>query len=117
MHATLPPTAAKRHPRGGSLELPDAHVASQDIHGELEVIAAPHEHAEGPVALPGVHRRLREAATQQLERRLTLIVRAPFADRRRDVLTIDPERPQPALDPLRAPAVEVPAVLGEAARV
>src|SRR5215211_1334590 len=93
-----------------------AGVAAERVVCQLELVALAHEHAERAVT---VTRRLgdgREAAAQQLQRRLELAVVVPLAEHGSDVLGRDAERAQPAADPLAPPRVESPAILGEALR-
>src|SRR5215213_2040790 len=85
--------------------------------GQVELVAAASEHAQGALAGAVVGRRHADAVAQHLDGGLELVARAPVAERGRDVVGADPERPQPALDALGAPAVERAAVLGEAAGV
>jgi hypothetical protein len=58
-----------------------------------------------------------EAAAQQRHGRVALARRVAVGQRLDDEIRIDPERQQPALDPLAPPVVERAAVLRERARV
>ena len=84
---------------------------------ELELVALAHEHAERAVALARRRRRRRGSAGAAARARPRARPRASWlAERRGDVLGRDAERAQPPLDPLGAPGVEPPAVVGEAPR-
>src|SRR3954454_6882872 len=91
-----------------------ARVAAERVEGELGWVAAADEDAERTVALGAVGRRVRAAAAEQLERGGHLLLRVLAGQRGVDVLTVDPELPQPARDAVGAPRVEAATVLGEA---
>ena len=94
-----------------------ARVAAQCVVRELELVALADEEAERPLAVARRLGRVREAAGEQLaappRARRAVVVAARRAAARISV-AVDAELVQPALDPLRAPAVEIAAVLGEA---
>jgi hypothetical protein len=89
-------------------------VPAQRIVRELELVALAHEHPEGTLEVARRGRRVGEAAPQQGERGLELGGVVLLTDGGGDQLGIDPERPQLALDPLGAPAVEASPVVREA---
>src|ERR671915_441257 len=97
-----------------SIEGRDARVAADRVVRQLELVALADEHAEGALAVARCGRRVGEAAAQEGERGVQLPLVVPFTDGGLDQVGLDAERPQPALDPLGAPAVEPPAVVGEA---
>ena len=89
-------------------------MAPQRIVRQFELVALAYQHAERALEIARRGRRLREAALQQRERRLELPRVVLLPDGGGDQLRLDAERAQLALDPLGAPAVEAPAVVGEA---
>src|SRR5918992_4617353 len=98
-----------------SIEGRDARVAADRVVRQLELVALADEHAEGALAVARRGRRVGETAAQQGERGVQLPLVAALADGGLDQVRLDAERPQPALDPLGAPAVEPPSVVREAA--
>src|SRR3954447_9752533 len=99
-----------------SVVQPDARVAAQGGVGKLELVALAQQVAERAVALTGGAGRLGEAALEQRDGGLEVVVVA-LRERRRHVLARDAEGADPALDTRRAAAVEVAAILREAPRV
>jgi hypothetical protein len=89
-------------------------VPAQRIVREFELVALADEHPEGALEVARRGGRLGKAALQQGERRLELARVVLLADGGGDQLGLDPERAQLALDPLGAPAVEPPTVVGVA---
>lgn len=114
----LPPASERRRPAeprsrrlSAPLVLPDRLVS------ELEVVPAADEEAERAASVAVLAWRRREATPQELERGLALLVERPGVERRADVPRGDARDQQALLDAVRPPAVERPAILGEAPRV
>jgi hypothetical protein len=82
--------------------------------GELGLEPSSQEKPDRTVALPVVRRPTRpDSLREERRRRLDLVVCVADAERLFDQLFVDPGRGQPDPDPLGAPAVERPPVLGE----
>lgn len=89
-------------------------MAPNRVVRQLELVALADEDAEGALAVTRSGRRLREAAAQEGEGSLELLAVVALADGCGDQLGLDPERAQTALEPLGAPAVQLPPILREA---
>src|SRR5690242_15715176 len=97
-----------------SVERRRAGVAPDRVMRELELVVPADEHAERALAVARGSGRPGEPPGQQHDSRIELLVRALTRHRGGDVVAVDAERKQPLLDALGAPAVEPPAILGEA---
>src|SRR3954454_22583616 len=91
-------------------------MTAQRIVRELEVVALADEEPERLLQVPGRLRHSRKAPLQQRRRGAELVVLVVVRQRLRNLRPVDPELPQPALDPLAAPAVEIAPVLGKTSR-
>src|SRR5687767_12422566 len=89
-------------------------MAADGVVRQFELVALADEHPERALAVPWRGRRGGEAAAQEREGGLELAFVALSGRGGLDELAGHPEGAQPLLDPLRAPAVEPPAILGEA---
>ena len=89
-------------------------MAANGVVRQLELVALADEHPERALAVPWRSRRLGEAAPQERERGFELAFVVLGGHGVLDELGGHPEGAQPLLDPLRAPTVEPPAILGEA---
>src|SRR5215218_18227 len=89
-------------------------MAPDGVVGQFQLVSLADQHPQRALAVARCCRRVGEAAAKEFERRLELLVRALTSDRGGDMRLVDSELREPAPDPLRAPAVETPAVVGEA---
>src|SRR6266542_3458675 len=92
-------------------------MGTDRVVGELQLVAAPQQQAEGAVAVAGVARKAWEAPPQYGDRRLQLGLRGPLGHGGGDELRIDAGGEQPLLYALGTPLVQDTAVFGESARV
>src|SRR5205085_6106832 len=97
--ATTWPAARNRlHPAWGSGFSAGSLVATDRVVGQLELVSAPGEQAEGTVALAVVAGRRGHPAAEQLHRRLQLARVAAAGERVGDQVWLHPDRQQLALD-------------------
>lgn len=78
----------------------------QGIVRELELVAAPDQHAECAIARPVVVRRIGKPVFEQVQRRLKLVAGPELGQRRGHQLGSDAQLGEPAFDALGPPAVQ-----------